>query len=123
MISCLFGRTADGKATSTPAAKPHEGLADWDVFVDLVARTESIVATQEGRKTISLLNHEVYEPTYGRLPKFYQPKVPYSKVLHTFNGDARVISDKIILHFGIGAFCLESRPCIHSAISWHQRRT
>lgn len=92
MISCLFGRTADGSATSTPAAKLHEGLADWDVFVDLVARTESIVATNEGRKTISLLNHEVYEPTYGRLPKFYQPKVAYSKVLHTFNGNARVVS-------------------------------
>jgi len=92
MLSCLFGRTADGSATSTPAAKLHEGLADWDVFVDLVARTESIVCTDAGRQTISLLNHHVYEPVYGKLPKFYLPKAPYTKVLYTFNGDARVIS-------------------------------
>jgi hypothetical protein len=91
MVSCLFARTATGSATTTPAAKLHEGLADWDVFVDLIARTESIVETDTGRKTISALNHYVYEPEYGRLPRFYQHKAPYTKILHTYNGDARVI--------------------------------
>jgi hypothetical protein len=90
MISCLFGRTVNGRADSAPAAKVHSGLADWDVFVDLVARTESIVCTRDGRQTISLLNHHVYEPVHGRLPQFYIPKAPYTKVLYTFQGDARV---------------------------------
>lgn len=91
MVSCLFGRTPDGRANTSPAAKLHDGLTDWDVFVDLVARTESIVATPTGRMTNSQLSHRVYEPVYGRLPRFFLPKVPYTKVLFTFNGDARVM--------------------------------
>jgi len=91
MISCLFGRTPDGRANSSPAARLHDGLADWDVFVDLVARTESIVGSPDGRMTSSQLSHRVYEPVYGRLPKFFLPKVPYTKVLFTFEGDAKVM--------------------------------
>lgn len=91
LISCLFGRTPDGRVNSSPAAKLHDGLTDWDVFVDLVARTESIIATPTGRMTNSQLSHRVYEPVYGRLPKFFLPKVPYTKVLFTFNGEARVM--------------------------------
>ncbi|RUL76685.1 hypothetical protein [Dyella choica] len=91
MISCLFGRTPDGRANTSPAAKLHDGLTDWDVFVDLVARTESIIATPDGRRTNSQLSHRAYEPVYGRLERFFLPKVPYTKVLFTFNGDARVM--------------------------------
>lgn len=91
MVSCLFGRTPDGRSNTSAAAKLHDGLTDWDVFVDLVARTESIVATPTGRMTNSQLSHRAYEPVYGRLPRFFLPKVPYTKVLFTFNGDARVM--------------------------------
>ncbi|MFC3651511.1 hypothetical protein ACFONN_08170 [Dyella humi] len=91
MLSCLFGRTPDGRANSSPAAKLHDGLADWDVFVDLVARTESIVCTRNGRTTISQLNHRVYEPVYGKSLNFLLPKAPYTKVLFTYAGDARVM--------------------------------
>lgn len=88
MVSCLFARTPDGCAFTSPAAKLHKKLADNHIYVDLVGRTESVVATKDGRKTISLLHHKVYEPMYGRLAQFYVEKVPFSKVLHTFNGEA-----------------------------------
>ena len=91
MISCLFARTPDGSAYTSPAAKLHAALATAGIFVDLVGRTESIVALDEGRRTISLLNHKVYEPVYGRLAQFYQNKAPYSKILHTFDGPDRVV--------------------------------
>lgn len=91
MISCLFARTPDGGAFSSPAAKLHKKLADNGIYVDLVGRTESVVATNDGRKTISLLNHKVYEPVYGRIPMFFVSKVPFSKVLHTFDGEAQQI--------------------------------
>lgn len=91
MLSCLFGRSPDGLATNTPAARLHEGLADWDVFVDLVARTESIVCLPGGRHTQSELGHAVYEPVYGRQARFLLPKAAYTKVLHTYHAGARVI--------------------------------
>jgi hypothetical protein len=91
MVSCLFARTPDGNATTSPAAKLHQKLANDGIYVDLVGRTESVVATSDGRKTISLLHHKVYEPVYGRKADFYVEKVPYSKVLHTFEGDERRI--------------------------------
>jgi|GEM_PF-1437485 len=90
MISCLFGRTPDGMSASSPAAKVHTGLAAKGIYVDLTARTESIVETAEGRQTISALKHYVYEPVYGRLPKFYMPRAPYTKVRHTFSDGAPV---------------------------------
>jgi hypothetical protein len=92
MVSCLFGRSADGVAISSPAAKLHQGLAERDVFVDLVARTESVVVLNDGRNTVSILNHEVYEPEFGRQLKFMQRKVPFTKVLHTYREGARVVS-------------------------------
>lgn len=91
MISCLFARTPDGSAFTSPAAKLHRKLADNGIYVDLVGRTESIVATKDGRKTISLLQTKVYEPIYGRQAQFFVSKVPYTKVLHTFNGEERQI--------------------------------
>jgi len=92
MVSCLFGRSADGVAISSPAAKLHQGLADRDVFVDVVARTESVVAMDDGRNTVSILNHEVYEPEFGRQRKFIERKIPFTKVLHTYREGARVVS-------------------------------
>ncbi|MCD9033577.1 hypothetical protein LDO32_17835 [Luteimonas sp. Y-2-2-4F] len=90
MVSCLFGRTPDGRAGSSPAAKLHEGLSDWDVFVDLVARTEAITVLPDGRRTSSQLTHRVLEPVFGRQERFLLPKVPYTKVLFTYAGEARV---------------------------------
>ena len=93
MISCLFGRTPNGQAMVSPAAKLHDGLADWDVFVDLVARTESMATGPAGHlQTISLMNHKIYERGDGRRRKLFVPRQQYTKVLYSFNGDARVSS-------------------------------
>ncbi|WP_035059383.1 hypothetical protein [Andreprevotia chitinilytica] len=89
MISCLFARTPDGGAHSSPAAKLHKKLADGGIYVDLVGRTESIVATKDGRTTIDLITNRVQVPKLGRNhPGLYKSKVPYTKVLHTFAGEA-----------------------------------
>ena len=40
MVSCLFGRTPDGRLEGSPAVLLHRKLATWGVYVDLVARTE-----------------------------------------------------------------------------------
>jgi hypothetical protein len=92
MVSCLFGRTPDGQSGSSPAAKLHQGLADRGVYVELIARTESVVAMDVGRSTVSIMQKQVYEPVYGRKPKFIRNKVPYTKVRHTFRDGGRIIS-------------------------------
>ncbi|MGS0743818.1 hypothetical protein ACVBEF_18680 [Glaciimonas sp. GG7] len=91
MVSCLFGRTSDGSATSTPAAKLHEGLATAGVFVDLVARTESIMAMPEGRTTLSELSGKISIPVHGSPKSFIIPKAAYTKMLYTYFDNARVI--------------------------------
>ena len=90
MISCLFGRTADGAAGNTPAARLHQGLMQKGVFVDLIARTESIVATKTGRRTISILDHKVSEQNFGRILRFYKAKMPNTKVLHSYQDGAGI---------------------------------
>jgi hypothetical protein len=94
MISCLFGRTPDGRMDTSPAAKLHRELATWHVYVNLVARTESVVATKKGVQTISAINYYVYEPFVEKNQryKYFKPKVPYTKILCTYNGNAPVVS-------------------------------
>ncbi|MCD9007079.1 hypothetical protein LDO31_12705 [Luteimonas sp. XNQY3] len=95
MLACLFARTPDGRAASSPAARLHAGLAERGVFVDLVARTESIRVTREsGRMTnspymahVPIAKHEGPEASKRG---FYLPRIPYTKVLYTFDGDSRV---------------------------------
>lgn len=49
MNSCLFGRSIDASFDNCPAVRLHRGLAQKDVFVDLVARTESLTSSADGR--------------------------------------------------------------------------
>jgi hypothetical protein len=93
MISCLFGRTPDGRMDTSPAAKLHRQLASWNTYVNLVARTESIVCTKTGRQTISAINHYLFEKYVekNQRHKFFKPKVQYSKILCTFNNGAPVV--------------------------------
>lgn len=90
MLSCLFGRTADGHAKTTPATKLHLGLTQKDVFVDLIARTESISMASDVNRTISVLDEKVYERDCARKSTIYLPKTPHTKVRHTFNKGAPV---------------------------------
>src|SRR5262245_50111429 len=57
MISCLFGRSPDGLANTSSAAKLHQALINKGVFVDLVARTETVTTTEDGRKTLTPYQH------------------------------------------------------------------
>ena len=91
MISCLFGRTPDGGVESISAVQLHRKLATWHVYVDLIARTESILNFPEGRKTISLLKDEIDVPDYGRLPYFYQRKTHFSKIRCTYQNRAPLV--------------------------------
>jgi len=91
MISCLFGRTPDGTSGSSPAAKLHGELRARGVYVDLVARTECITATEGGRQTISALNHKIFEPIYGKLSRFYISKAAHSKIRWTYCDGQRVM--------------------------------
>lgn len=92
MVSCLFGRSPDGQSGTSPAAKLHQALADRDVFVELIARTESVVAMDTGRSTVSIMDNKVYEPVYGRQAKFIHRRVPFTKVRHGYRDGARIIS-------------------------------
>lgn len=94
MISCLFGRTADGRSDSSPAVKLHLKLASRGVYIQLVARTECASFTNKGVQTISAIQYHVYEPYFGKdlRPKFYSRKVPYSKILCQFEGKSPIVS-------------------------------
>jgi len=80
MLSCLFGRTTDGQASSSPAARLFAALLSAGVFVELVGRTESILAMRDGRYTMPELNFVANVPNYGKHPSFSAPKRPYSKI-------------------------------------------
>lgn len=86
MVSCLFARSPNGVAESSPAAKLHRKLIDNGIFVELIGRTEAIVALPEGRATINEFDNRVNVPVYGKTPRFYQPKTSYTKVRHTAGG-------------------------------------
>jgi hypothetical protein len=54
MVSCLFARSPDGAANTSPAAKLHRKLMDNHIYVDLVGRTESITSLSDGRNTFRI---------------------------------------------------------------------
>ncbi|HVE08970.1 MAG TPA: C80 family cysteine peptidase [Paraburkholderia sp.] len=87
MVSCLFARTPDGAAHTSPAARLHRRLIDQGIYVDLIGRTEEIVAFDDGRKTVSVLDSRTMVAVFGKQRRFYRAKAPYTKVLHTVDGD------------------------------------
>ena len=89
MISCLFGRTPDGSADKSPAAKLHRELFKLRVYVDLVARTESIWNTDTGRKTIPPSDHAYAEA--NDQARFFKAKANYTKIRCTIVGGAPVV--------------------------------
>jgi hypothetical protein len=91
MVSCLFGRTPDSSLGGCPAVRLHQQLLTWHIYVDLVARTESIFAMATGRHTASLLNYSVNVPIYGKRPKFYIRKTQFSKIRCTYRNGVPVV--------------------------------
>jgi hypothetical protein len=85
MIACQFGRTPDGSMDSCPAVILHRKLADKGVYVELVARTESInyIENAKGRQTVSLIN-EARAKSMGQRPDRYKGRKQYTKILCTF---------------------------------------
>jgi hypothetical protein len=93
MITCLFGRTPDGATDKIPAVKLHRELATRGVFLDLVARTESIQnPDNSSRVTISPMREKIIEST-GRKPQTidFKGKRRFTKILCTFRNDAPVV--------------------------------
>jgi len=106
MVSCLFGRTPDGGLQGCPAVRLHQELTTWHVYVDVVARTESIVATAIGRQTISPLNDKINVPVYGKIPIFYNRKTQFSKIRCTYRSGVPVVLIKDYYN--------RDEPCINS---------
>lgn len=88
MISCLFGRSANGTALC-PAVKLHMALTAKKIYVDLVARTESIHATDKGRYTSAPVHTDVFGKIYDNKHKFAGPKSDFTKLLCTFKDGHR----------------------------------
>jgi hypothetical protein len=91
MVSCLFGRTPDGRVDGSPAVCLHRKLCAWDIYVDLVARTESVLCMATGRQTVSALDHKINVPIYGKKPRFYKAKTQFSKIRCTYRDGAPVV--------------------------------
>lgn len=91
MIACEFGRTPDGSVGSSSAEVLHRKLADKGVYVELVARTESInhivkdgdPIIDSGRQTISPVNEKFHKSKNER-PSRYKPQRSYTKILCYF---------------------------------------
>jgi hypothetical protein len=90
MISCLFGRSPDGRANTSSAAKLHQALITKGVYVDLVARTEIVTTTTKGRKTASPYQY------YLAHSCGWKHKLMLTKVLHTFQGGSAI--SKLMLY-------------------------
>jgi len=92
MVSCLFGRTPDGGLDRCPAVLLHRKLAAKEVYVDLVARTESMAARSIGRKTISLLDLNI-DGLKGvkHVTGLARRKTQFTKIRCTYQGDAAVV--------------------------------
>jgi hypothetical protein len=89
MISCLFGRTPDGSSDTAPAVKLHRDLCTRGVYVDLVARTESIVCMDQGRQTLSPFSNTYVDDAHkGR---GVMRKAQFSKIRCTFQGNTAIV--------------------------------
>jgi hypothetical protein len=91
MVSCLFGRTPVGGLGQCPAVRLHLELCRENVYVDLVACTESIVAKAIGRTTISRLNESINELMYGKRDIYCKQKTQFSKIRCTYQGGVPVV--------------------------------
>jgi hypothetical protein len=105
MVSCLFGRTPIGGMEQCPAVRLHQELGRRHVYVDLVARTQSIVvaspewaqqfaAPQSGsRTTVSVVEDEIQEliSPKKRPGHAQRLKTQFSKIRCTYRGTAPVV--------------------------------
>jgi hypothetical protein len=67
MVSCLFGRISSAGLAECPAVLLHRELCSWQVYVDLVARTEYVAARATGRVTMSLRHGKIDKLKYDKL--------------------------------------------------------
>lgn len=117
MVSCRFARTPDGKGGSSPAAKLHRSLMNEGIYVDLVGRTESISALKEGISTVNMFDSRINLTVYGEASRFYEIKVPHTKVLHRVGtAGQQVIERPQADHQSIGSETLIGRQ-----LSWADR--
>jgi hypothetical protein len=95
MVCCLFGRTTNGLLdNSCPAVRLHRTLAAKKVYVDLVARTESIYTRHGGeRRTISLLDLKFVAPSSSPSDRglLLHRKTQFSKIRCTYESGAEVV--------------------------------
>jgi hypothetical protein len=93
MVSCLFGRTPDGGLDRIPAVRLHRMLTTKEVYVDLVARTESINTRHGGeRRTISLLDLKFVAPySPSDIPSLLHRKTRFTKIRCTYKDGAPVV--------------------------------
>ena len=84
MVCCLFGRTTNGLLDeSCPAVLLHRRLAAKRVYVDLVARTESVAVEDTGRKTVSPLDLHIHASKF-KLNDLMRRKTQFTKIRCTY---------------------------------------
>jgi hypothetical protein len=88
MVACLFGRISSS-LKECPAVRLHKALAAKEVYVDLVARTEKVVAKPSGRLTISLRQSEIDALKSTPLVAFR--KTQFTKIRCTYQTGAAVV--------------------------------
>jgi hypothetical protein len=113
MISCLFGRTPDGSSDQSPAAKLHKELFQRGVFVDLVARTESIIVLPAGRTTIAPSRSE-YVAENIKLA-FAESKTQYTKIRCTFLSGSPIVK---LRAYQYGDDVYIQSDCLGPSVKW-----
>jgi len=87
MIACRFGRTPDGTADKIPAVMLHQKLFKRGLYVEVEARTESIITFRKKgepetpRRTMGI-SQEKKEESEGKAYS-YTPRRQYTKLLCT----------------------------------------
>jgi hypothetical protein len=86
MVSCLFGRTTNGLLDERcPAVRLHRALTAKKIYVDLVARTESINTRYGGRRlTASVPDLKLVAPSSSDIPSLLHAKTQFSKIRCTY---------------------------------------
>ena len=99
MVSCLFGRTPVGGLGQCPAVRLHLELCRRHVYVDLVARTESVNSKAIGRTTISPRIQSIEEPISGiELNVNRVRKTPFSKIRCTYGNFSPIVEIRTYNH-------------------------
>jgi hypothetical protein len=93
MLACQFGRAPGGRVYDSPAVKLHRSLMSNGIFVNLVARTESISNNPQGQRiTLYPEKDAYYSANKVKIPNSaYSRKANYTKILCTFRDNEPII--------------------------------